>query len=208
MASTRQHHHLLEDLEVKSLLTRERYYRDSSQWAKLRTSYHPDASRTLIKVSWFEGDADSFVTQSQKMASSGTVARHLFTPVEVHFSKDRKRAVSESTGNITIRVKLGGDGRAYEMTSWARFVSRLEKLGDEWKMLGLEPIYERDTITPVTPGGDTRSLGTFTKGGRESYACLAWVLGLRGYETDMELAGTDRPETVDRLMKSHFEWLE
>ena len=43
---------LLNELEIKSLLIRERYYRDTFQWAKLRQSYHSDASKTHIKISW------------------------------------------------------------------------------------------------------------------------------------------------------------
>jgi hypothetical protein len=38
--------------EIKSLLVRERYYRDTNQWEKLRSSYHPDASRTHIDITW------------------------------------------------------------------------------------------------------------------------------------------------------------
>jgi hypothetical protein len=42
----------LTELEIKSLLVRERYYRDTAQWQKLRESYHPDASKTHINISW------------------------------------------------------------------------------------------------------------------------------------------------------------
>lgn len=44
---------LLTELEIKSLLIRERYYRDTSQWENLRTSYHSDASHTSIKITWY-----------------------------------------------------------------------------------------------------------------------------------------------------------
>lgn len=43
---------LLDEMEIKSLIVRERYYRDTQQWAKLRQSYHSDASKTHIKISW------------------------------------------------------------------------------------------------------------------------------------------------------------
>lgn len=45
--------HLIHELTIKSLLIRERYYRDSAQWEKLRQSYHPDASKTLLNISWY-----------------------------------------------------------------------------------------------------------------------------------------------------------
>jgi uncharacterized protein YfcZ (UPF0381/DUF406 family) len=43
---------ILAEAEIKSLVVRERYYRDSGQWNKLRNSYHPDASKTSINISW------------------------------------------------------------------------------------------------------------------------------------------------------------
>lgn len=45
--------HLIHELTIKSLLIRERYYRDSAQWDKLRQSWHPDANTTSLKISWY-----------------------------------------------------------------------------------------------------------------------------------------------------------
>lgn len=43
---------LADESEIKSLLTRERYYRDTAQWEELRRCYHPDAGQTKIDISW------------------------------------------------------------------------------------------------------------------------------------------------------------
>lgn len=43
---------ILAESEIRSLLTKERYYRDVGEWEKLRDCYHPDSAETLIKVSW------------------------------------------------------------------------------------------------------------------------------------------------------------
>jgi hypothetical protein len=43
----------MDEIEIKSLLIRERYYRDTCQWEKLRGCYHPDASKTSIDISWW-----------------------------------------------------------------------------------------------------------------------------------------------------------
>lgn len=43
---------LKDELEVRSLLTRERWYRDSCQFEKLRGCYHSDATKTKIDISW------------------------------------------------------------------------------------------------------------------------------------------------------------
>ena len=199
---------LLAELEIKSLLTRERYYRDTGQWIKLRDSWHPDVSSTLLRVSWFEGHIDSFVAASKKMAEGGTVAVHTINPVEIHFSPCFQKAVSESTGNISMRFRLD-DGARYELVSWTRFISKLEMVGQGWKLVALEPIYERDTISPAVPlpVSASRNKPTFTKGNRDSYSSLAWLLDRRGFNVAMNLAGIDRPETVEELMRRQFEWL-
>ena len=43
---------ILAEACIKSLVVRERYYRDSCQWEKLRECYHPDASQTDIGITW------------------------------------------------------------------------------------------------------------------------------------------------------------
>jgi hypothetical protein len=39
-------------VEIKDLLVREKSYRDSLNWTALREVWHPDASRTNINISW------------------------------------------------------------------------------------------------------------------------------------------------------------
>lgn len=40
----------LDEFQIVMLLKRERYFRDSRQWQKLRNCYHADPSRTRIEV--------------------------------------------------------------------------------------------------------------------------------------------------------------
>ena len=44
----------LVEAAIKSLVVRERYYRDSCQWQNLRDCYHPDASKTMVDITWYE----------------------------------------------------------------------------------------------------------------------------------------------------------
>lgn len=39
-------------IEIKDLLCRERYYRDTGNWKGLRDAWHPDSSKTNIDISW------------------------------------------------------------------------------------------------------------------------------------------------------------
>ena len=43
---------LLTELEIKNLIVRERYYRDTAQYQNLRDCWHPDEAQTRIKISW------------------------------------------------------------------------------------------------------------------------------------------------------------
>ena len=39
-------------LAIINLLKRERYYRDTAQWALCRGTFHPNAAETHINVAW------------------------------------------------------------------------------------------------------------------------------------------------------------
>ena len=41
-----------DESEIRSLLIRERWARDTCQWKKLRDAYHPDASKTCVNITW------------------------------------------------------------------------------------------------------------------------------------------------------------
>jgi hypothetical protein len=197
---------LLAEVEIRHLLVRERYYRDTSQWTTFRESWHPDASRTRIQVSWFSGDIDEFLAASQEMVKGGTLATHMIIPVDIHFSSCHQKAVSESTGNITFRFEV--EDETYELVSWTRFISRLEKVDTDWKLAGLEAIYDRDSINAIVPSKLGANSASFKhRGGRESYSSLAWFLEQRGLPVNNNLAGTDMPQSVEELMTRQFDWL-
>lgn len=45
-------HKTWDESQIKSAVVLERYYRDNGMWNDLRKSYHPDASKTEIKITW------------------------------------------------------------------------------------------------------------------------------------------------------------
>ncbi|KAK5702379.1 hypothetical protein LTR17_022376 [Elasticomyces elasticus] len=140
----------LDEAEIKSLLVRERYYRDMQQWENMRQCYHSDAAKTSINITWYHGDVDGFVAGCEQMAARKSASSsHTVCPVVVAIDGDR--AVSESMGTILARFRY--EERSYDCSSYGRFVSRLERSAGEWKMLTLEVIYDRDSIQSVTPGG-------------------------------------------------------
>jgi hypothetical protein len=153
----------------------------------------------------FEGNIDNFVSASKGMANGGVHAAHTIQPVEVHVNGDK--AFSESTGSISIRFTL--DDEDYDCVSYTRFISRLQRVESEWKMLTLEAVYEHDSIVPVTPVppsiGNPKLVSTSV---RDSYRWIGWLLSRKGFQIDPNLPGIDRPAFVTKLMEESWSWLE
>ena len=136
------------------------------------------------------------------MAQGGLGAIHTINPVDIHIRGSK--ALSESTGNIQIRTQHAGE--EYDLVSWTRFVSRLSKTTDGWRLLTLDVIYDRDSLTPVVLT-QAAPIDLDDLGPRMSYRCVSWVLSKQGFKIKQDLPGTDRPETVTKLMKSSLDWL-
>lgn len=136
------------------------------------------------------------------MSQGGTGALHTINPVEIHVRGDK--ALSESTGSIQIRTQH--ENTEYDLVSWTRFISRLSKTTDGWRLLTLDAVYDRDSLTPVIPAqAAAAKFGNL--GPRMSYRWVSWVLSERGFKIKQDLPGTDQPESVIKLMESAFNWL-
>jgi hypothetical protein len=152
----------------------------------------------------FEGDIEGFVNGSKAMASGGTQAVHIIIPVEIDINGNK--ALAQSTGNIQIRFQY--DGNDYDCTSYTTFVSRLEKVDEEWKILTLDCIYDRDTLTAPIPVEKPVRLPVDQFVCRRSYKCIGWVLSLRGYNINQNLPGKDDPASVIHFMAENVAWLQ
>jgi hypothetical protein len=139
------------------------------------------------------------------MAQGGASSTHTICPVEIHFDDKRVKALAESTGSINSRFRM--DGHEYDCASYARFISRLERVNGEWKMLTLEAIYDKDTITPALPMASAPAKFDM-EGHRDSYRCIGWLLASKGFQVNRDLPGTDRPESVTKFMDESFTWLK
>jgi hypothetical protein len=75
----------IERLKIEQVVITERYSRDTAQWEKLRSFWHPDAERTNIKITWFHGTIDGHIAGSQAMANKASLnsVKHIINPVDV-----------------------------------------------------------------------------------------------------------------------------
>ncbi|KFY78183.1 hypothetical protein V501_07760 [Pseudogymnoascus sp. VKM F-4519 (FW-2642)] len=195
--------------EIQHILKRERYHRDTAQWDLCRAAFHPDASKTYINVAWYEGDVENFLQQSAKMHKGKVNILHSsFDPVEIHVRG--QRATSEAFCVITSLLTL--DGVDYELASYMRLLTRLEKLSEsgQWRMLSLESIYVRDRIVTAFPGSgsSTLTMSEEVQAYPKGYRHLALVMRYRGLKPQTNLPHEDDQEGVRELLDRNRAYLE
>jgi len=120
------------------------FARDQARWADLLQTFHPDGR---IHVSWFQGSFPDFVERCRQNYGGGTRAKHLLWPARVQ--GNGARATSET--NVAILVRQTIDGIEVDLTSYARFVDRLERRDGAWKIVERATIYEQDRLDAVEP---------------------------------------------------------
>jgi hypothetical protein len=138
----------MDDLEDKyacaELIQSWGLYRDQGKWSELLATFSPDGQ---ISVSWFSGAFSEFVERSRLGFEAGQRSKHQIFPPLVRLAGDR--AVAETNVVILVRQKIGGV--LTDMTSFARFLDRLERTSGGWRIVERTAIYERDRLDPVEP---------------------------------------------------------
>jgi len=120
------------------------FYRDQGRWPELLATFAPEGR---ISVSWFSGAFREFVDHCRRSFEAGQRSKHHILPSTVRVKGER--AVAET--NIVIMVRQKISGVPVDMTSYARFLDRLERRGGRWVMLERAAIYEQDRLDPVEP---------------------------------------------------------
>ncbi|MFD4668877.1 nuclear transport factor 2 family protein [Lentzea sp. NPDC058450] len=184
--------------EITQLVLHERQGRDRGWWDQQAACFWPDS---VVTLSWFTGSGPDFVARSREMSGRGDVSVHRLSPPAVHVAGDRGWA--EVPAAIEVRTVL--DGVLADLVSYTRVSYRVERRDGRWGIVGLDAIYERDTLTAVLPG--TALPAPDVARFRRSYAFLAWYLDRRGYPLTDGLPGDDRPEQRDEFYAETLKWL-
>lgn len=185
---------------ITQLVVRERDSRDMGFWNRMLDCFHPDA---LIDISWIRGNAQQFVDGSKDMAARGMKATHRLGPILVTQNGDR--AVATLGGIIDIPTEL--EGRQFTLSAYGQFLYKVERRVGVWKLSSFEAIYQRDELVPVVMGDTVVMPAALFNRFRASYRNLSWSLHLKGYEVNMDLPGTDRPDTVRAIYARLYAWL-
>jgi SnoaL-like domain len=119
-------------------------YRDQGKWPQLLATFVPEGE---IAVSWFSGSFREFVDRCRKSFETGQRSKHHIFPSVVRVARDR--ALAETNVVILVRQRIGEV--LADMTSYARFLDRLERRDGRWAIAERAAVYERDRLDPVEP---------------------------------------------------------
>jgi SnoaL-like domain len=175
-------------------------YRDQGRWTELRATFVPEGE---IAVSWFRGRFADFVERCKQNAAVGSSrSKHLLWPSVVHVSGDR--AVAET--NVAILVRQSIDGVLVDLTSYGRFLDRLERRG-RWLIVERATIYEQDRLDPVQPSEEFVAMMRRTDVGKfpAAYRYMAYRLMAAGRSLALPIH-SDGTEETDALYARYNAW--
>ncbi len=184
---------------ITQLVLAERECRDMGRWDRMKSCFHADGQ---VRISWFQGNAHDFVEGSREMARRGVLAKHRLGPVSVRVQGTRAVATMAVIIDIPAEVR----GVSLMLSSHARVFYRAEQRGGEWRLSSFEVFYMRDELAAQIPGEAVPVSAADVAGYRKSYRFLSFVLAQGGFPVRDDLAGEDRPETVEALCREIYGW--
>jgi hypothetical protein len=177
-------------------------HRDQGNWPELAAMFTVDGT---ISVTWFSGSHADFIEAcraTHKQRSPRT--KHLIGTPFVRITGDR--AVAETSIQILGRATIAGV--AVDNTSYARFVDRIVRAGDEWRISRRVAIYEKDRLDPVipSPAFDRFMAETDFSDLPEPYRYLGFRLVDAGRTLRPDIIVDGSPE-ADRVLAEAGAWL-
>ena len=184
--------------DILELINFERFCRDNALWDEMRKCFAKDS---YVNISWYQGSGDGFVTASSKMPA---YAPHKINSSLSWLNGDRAVTIM----NATILMRREVEGVLCELSSDAQLLFSTQKIDGQWYIVRFESIYGQDRLIPVLPNAtlsmDSGALSKY----RQSYACMSYCMEQSGFGANQELAGRDRPETVEKIYANLKKWLE
>jgi SnoaL-like domain len=191
---------LLDRTEIFDLVRFERLCRDQRDFAGMIACYVPNAP---VRTTWFDGTIEDFAAASRQKMTSGSQAKHWIMPARLEIDGDR--ALVESPAVIFDRLSF--DSIEFDTFQYCRFVSRVIRCADGWKLGSFEGIYQRDQMQTVDPRDPLPVDWDLLKTLRPSYKFIGYTQVKRGYKLNPELLGDDRPDLLEAFYAREQQWL-
>jgi hypothetical protein len=177
------------------------FARDQGRWDDLLAIFHSDGE---IAVSWFRGPYNEFVGHCQRNFGRGSEAKHVLWPARV--TLNGARALAET--NVAILVRQTIEGVATDLTSYGRFLDRIEQRGGDWRMVERATVYEKDRLDPVEPSAAFAAL--IAKADAAKYPAPYRYMAYRVHAAGRALAEPvhyDRRPETEALKTRYAGWL-
>jgi len=184
---------------IAQLVLSEREARDMGWWKRMADCFHADSR---VRLSWIDASGEDFVRGSIDMAARGMKAKHRVGPPVVRLNGHRAIASLPAIIDIPAVVK----GVEAQLSSYARFIYRVERRDGLWRISFFDSIYMRDELVPAIPGQVVPVTSEDVAPFRSSYRMLCYLLSLTGYTPSQDLAGDDRPETAEAMVRDAYGW--
>jgi len=187
-------------LQIKDLVERWVVYRDSLQWDKFRTVWHPEG---IMTATWMSGPFEDFIKITEEGVKHGLNILHILggTAVDVKGS----RAVSITKFMILQRSVV--EGVLCDATCYARHYDLWEKREGKWGLVSRDTIADKDRIDPVE-SGDTLVLDrSILEQFPIEYRYLAYLQTKAGYSVDKDCPRRSGGKTLEALYKKGEDWL-
>ncbi len=190
---------LLERQRIRETVENWVVWRDSNQWEKFRSVWHPEG---VMMATWFQGSYETFIKVSQEGFSKGVRILHFLGGSNVEVQG--KRAIAQT--KMTISQRAAVHEVVCDVVCTGRFYDFFEKRKGEWKIVLRQPIYEKDRLDPVNPA-ETLSLdATLLASFPEGYRHLAYLQSSIGYDVKRDMPVL-HGEEVDGLYEKGARWL-
>ncbi|MBN1632001.1 MAG: nuclear transport factor 2 family protein [Thermoleophilia bacterium] len=190
---------IADKLEIRDVVENWVVYRDSGDWERFATVWHPDGWMT---ATWFQGPAKEFMEVTRKGFEAGVNILHQLGGWSCEVAGTR--AVSQV--KMTIHQRALVEDVLVDAVCWGRFYDFFEKRGGRWAIVRRQPIYEKDRLDPVDPAArlliDLELLAGFPEG----YRHLAYLQTKNGFTVKTGLPGL-RGAAVEKLYDEGAAWL-
>jgi hypothetical protein len=186
-------------LAIREVIDNWIVYRDSADWERFATVWHPDGWMT---ATWFNGSAKDFIEVSREGFKKGVNILHSIGGWACEIAGNR--AVSQI--KVTVYQRATVDGVLVDVVCLGRHYDFFEKRAGKWAIVRRQSIFEKDRMDPVDPSAalklDEKLLSSFPEG----YRHLAYLQTKSGFKVNRNIPGL-RGSGVERLYGQGKAWL-
>ena len=174
-------------------------WRDAGDWERFRTVWHNDG---WMSATWFQGPAEKFIDVSRSGFDKGVSILHFLGGTAVDI-KDT-RAIAQT--KMTINQRAAVDGVTVDVVCTGRFYDFFEKRANGWRIVRRQPIYEKDRMDVVDPGGSLKLDADLLARFPEGYRHLAYLQSRIGFSIKPDMPGL-KGDVVQALYARGAKWL-